>query len=151
MRPSDEVLAAADVVESRARDLASSGMTAARATVVALLEHMPEAVSRLAAERREREFIQSRGDEGLAAARADLAELTRGLRCGVVRRGDRDFTYGGAVMRSFDVRRGDRSVRVDMPGVPHESWGFLRCYVDGNSWMWQYAREMIVHELESGA
>lgn len=48
----------------------------------------------------------------------------------------------------FTVRCGKRSVPVCMPGCPAEAfewksstpWPFpQRCYIDGNSWMWEFA------------
>lgn len=45
----------------------------------------------------------------------------------------------------YTVGIGDRSTIVMMSDIPVDEWSTLghRCYIDGNSWMWKYAPEIL--------
>lgn len=59
----------------------------------------------------------------------------------------------------FRMTRDDRTVEVEMPGLPldrvrwvddddQDIWQFPRLYVDGSSWVWKYAVGMANHMLD---
>lgn len=62
---------------------------------------------------------------------------------------------GGRV--TYEVKLGERVCEVEMPAlpltlvrhVPGETniWDFPRLYVDGSSWVWPYAAEMVFESL----
>ena len=63
------------------------------------------------------------------------------------------FEFGGMEHDGrfgYQMKVGDRTVDVDMPGLPLEKvrfvsdpgqniWDFPRLYIDGSSWVWKYA------------
>lgn len=67
-----------------------------------------------------------------------------------------DQEYNGRYR--FDLTAGDRTVDVDMPGLALDEvrflgredqnvWDFPRLYVEGNSWVWRFAIDMVVYAL----
>lgn len=92
------------------------------------------------------------GTGPVAGASADYAEAN--MRAFVQEIGADEFsplTGGENEGRyEFEVYRNDRSVSVEMPGLPLDEvryvgtedqniWNFPRLYVDGSSWVWCYA------------
>lgn len=85
-------------------------------------------------------------------ARANIAQLAidAGMEhCGVGGSGE---PHNGRYR--FELIHGDRTCEVDMPGLPIEQvrylgnpeqniWDFPRLYVDGSSWLWAYAIDMV--------
>lgn len=72
---------------------------------------------------------------------------------GIDRRGD-DGRYG------FVLRANGRRCEIDMPGLPldrvrpvhwaegnYNAWDYPRLFVDGNSWLWEFAVNMVVRGL----
>lgn len=61
----------------------------------------------------------------------------------------------------FTINIGDRAVRIDMPGLPLERvrytgaddqniWHFPRLFVDGDSWLWQFAVSIVKDIVKNG-
>jgi len=53
---------------------------------------------------------------------------------------------------TFFVERGDQRVEIQMPGLPLDEvryvdglnpWDFPRLYVDGSSWLWEFALRVV--------
>ncbi len=81
----------------------------------------------------------------IANTRAFVAELGHSSPRVTVRR-ERRVPDGGRY--AFTLTRGVREVAVDMPGIPldrvryvkgRNAWTFPRLYVDGSSWLWEFA------------
>lgn len=60
-------------------------------------------------------------------------------RCDVRRKRKLDHLYGSVLLFGYSVTGGGVSVDVTMPGIEPSEWEHVRCYIDGNSYMWMFA------------
>jgi hypothetical protein len=140
--PDDAVLRAADRVLARASYLQAT-MPAKRALVVAMLEISPDSLVVCdELEDRERKLAEGQSAPDYEARESSATANMRALCAGLMatrihRRKDWDELDQNGF--GFEVHRGRQRVPVIMPSRPHADWDFERCYIDGNSWMWEYA------------
>ncbi len=92
-------------------------------------------------------------------ANQNIAQLVQdvGLE-GVTYRRDAPKDYGEGRF-AYQLNREERDVEVQMPGLPldkvryleegQNAWDFPRLYVDGSSWLWEFAVDMIRDAYEN--
>lgn len=85
-----------------------------------------------------------------ANARANLAPLIKDAGLDPAEVTIEGGTDDGSGRYEYTLKLGERSVDVDMPGLPLDKvryidsatqniWDFPRLYVDGSSWVWSFA------------